>query len=89
MATLLARVLIRAGADLHAKNLVELGVLHLAVQSNNMLALKFAVTHNQQIRAKRKARNPTKGLSVEKTDLFDLNDQPVLVFALLDFDTNL
>ena len=51
--TALAKLLIKFGADLHCRNQHGLGLLHLAVQSNNMLAVKFAVKHNKKVRAKK------------------------------------
>lgn len=71
MATVLAKLLIKRGADLHCRNQHELGLLHLVVQTNNMLALKFALTHNRTVRLKMASRVNKKDKDVAK--LFDFN----------------
>ena len=52
-ATLQAKLLIKNGADLHSRNNNELGLLHVCVQTNNLMPLKFAVQHNKQVRQQR------------------------------------
>ena len=75
MATLLAKLMIKKGADLHCRNQHDVGLLHLAVQTNNMLAFKFALAHNKQVRAKRKSKPMQRGLMRDGPDpaLFDFN----------------
>ena len=70
LATVVAKLLIRKGANLHAKNKAELGLLHCAVQMGNVQALKFAITHNKNL-AKSKGR---RGM-VRDEDKFDFNSK--------------
>lgn len=56
MATLVAKILIKKGANLAALNKNELGLLHVAIQAGTTKALKFALEHNQQYRRKHKKR---------------------------------
>lgn len=75
MALVLAKLLIKKGADLHARNHLELGHLHLAVQTNNVSALQFAVAHNKMVRQKRLKSRRTLSLVNDEPDseLFDFD----------------
>jgi ankyrin repeat protein len=71
MAVLVAKILIKKGANLRAKNKNELGLLHVAVQAGTLKALKFAVDHNEHSR--RRHRRP--GLQPSDESLFHFNMQ--------------
>lgn len=47
LAAQVARILIKKGANLRCRNKNELGLLHVAAQSNSIKALEFAQDHNR------------------------------------------
>jgi ankyrin repeat protein len=53
LAAQVAKILIKKGANLRAKNKNELGLLHAAVNNGTIKALEFARDHNRMLRAKR------------------------------------
>ena len=83
-----AKLLIKKGANLNARNKADLGLLHQAVQQGNIQAVKFAIDHNRAV-----IRGSHKTRSKHEQQLFDfsakggLNEWSVLHFAI--YHTNL
>ena len=69
MATIVAKLLIKKGANLNARNKADLGLLHQAVQQGNLPAVKFAIEHNRSIAY----RSSKKFMSKHELQRFDFS----------------